>query len=201
MLTLAYAKSAKLLSHGTIPATDGACASTVIKTNLKSYFFGVGVITWWKEYSAFWASVPSPSGKGHKRGRSRGNTGPDLEQRQDRSHQASNPPEAFGHFERLSSTNSTVPESKTTSRGRVFFPFHSPLDQSSVLLMVFMCSLRLLPPPLQHERWGIRAQSTSLEYLDKTITEPPRTRELKNKNSFLRKVNWNHDTFKMVRSF
>lgn len=53
MLTLAYAKSAKLSSHGTIPATDGACASIVIKTNLKPYFFGVGVITRWEEYAAF----------------------------------------------------------------------------------------------------------------------------------------------------
>lgn len=123
MLTLAYAKSAKLSSHGTIPATDGACASTVLKTNLKSYFFSVGVITRWEEYSAFWASVPAPSGKGHKWGRSRGNTGPDLEQRQDRSHQASNPPEAF---ERLSNTNSTVPESKTTSTGWVFFSLSFP---------------------------------------------------------------------------
>lgn len=51
-ITLVHAKNAKLSSHGTIAATDGGCVNTVIQTNLKSYFFGVGVIIRCEEYSA-----------------------------------------------------------------------------------------------------------------------------------------------------
>lgn len=161
--------------------------STVVKTTLKSYFFGVRGTIWWDEYLAFLASILAPPGQGHKWGQTRGNTRLVLEQCQGREiirpliHLR--PSGTLKDFPKLTLLSQ---KARQHQQGMLLFSLHSPLEQSNVLLMVFMCS-NASGPSLQHE-------------LDKTIAQPTTRENLKTK-SFLRKNSWNRDTFKMARCF